>query len=408
MKHIALLIVGLTALAACKKEYDTPPINYPEDGAVLTIDSLRQWQQSEGSITFENDLTVYGIITMDETDGNIYKNVFMQDHTGAINVRLMSGGGLYEGDSIRIALKGCYLSSYNGVLQLDSVDVDWNVVKQSVGNSLIPEVVSIDQITSAKESELVKIENVQFVQWQLDETYADKENLQSEDRLLEDQNGNTVVVRTSGYSSFADQTIAQGSGSIVCIVNHFNGEIQLLIRSYAEINMDEPRFPGLLLYKDFNDDDIYSGGWTTQAVVGTFAEWETSSAGGAPNPYAVISNYDFDSGNNVATDNWLISPSFDLSASVTPTLSFDNAENYGGPALELKISTDYVSGDPSTATWTDITGMANWSSGGFTFVNSGNIDLSAYTSDNVHVAFRYQGTTTDGSTWELDNIIING
>ncbi|MEX1003224.1 MAG: DUF5689 domain-containing protein [Crocinitomicaceae bacterium] len=404
MKSLILFFTLFAVFISCKKEYDTPPLSYPGIEGSVTIDSLRQWQQSEGSISFDSELSVYGIVTMDETDGNIYKNVYMQDHTGAINVRMLSGGGLYEGDSIRIALKGCYLNSYNGVLQLDSVDVDYNIVKQSVDNSIMPELTTIDQITSAKESELIQLENVQFVSWQLDETYADKENLISEDRLLEDQSGNTVVVRTSGYSSFADQQIAQGSGSIVCIVNHFNGEIQLLIRSFAEINLNNPRFNGLVLLKDFNDDEITSGGWTTQNVVGTVAQWETSSAGGAPNPYAAISNYE----NNTKydTDSWLISPSVDLSGLTTPTLSFDNAYKYTGLPLELYVSTNYVSGDPSSGTWANITGSANWSGGNFIFVNSGDIDLSPYLGTNVHVAFRYQGTTSDGSTWELDNILI--
>ena len=143
-------------------------------------------------------------------------------------------------------------------------------------------------------------------------------------------------------------------------------------------------------------------------MLGSFANWETSSAGGAPNPYCVISNYDFDAGSNIATENWLISPSFDLTGAFAPTLSFDNAENYGGPALEVMISTDYVSGDPYSGTWTDISSFANWSPGGFTFVNSGDINISPYVGTNVHVAFKYTGSSSDGSTWELDNIIIKG
>ena len=366
-------------------------------------------QQAQGSVAFTEDVSVYGIITMDEDDGNIYKSVYMQDHTGAINVRLRSGGGLYQGDSIRIALNGTYLNQFNGVLQLDSVGADIHVIKQSVANIFAPEVTTIDQLTTAKESQLIQLNNVQFVQWQTTETYADKANQESKDLLLEDTDGNTVVVRTSGYASFADEQVAQGSGSIVLIAAVYNGAMQLLIRSYAEVNLNGTRFTGLALNKDFNDDDIFSDGWTTQAMIGTSTvEWETSSAGGAPNPYAVIKNYNFDLGVNEATDSWLISKSIDLSASTTPLLSFDNAYNYTGAPLEVYISTDYVSGLPSSGTWTELTSFANWSAGSFTFVNSGQIDLSAYTSSNVHIAFRYQGSASDGSTWELDNIIIKG
>jgi hypothetical protein len=203
--------------------------------------------------------------------------------------------------------------------------------------------------------------------------------------------------------------VGQGNGSIVLIAAVYNGAMQLLIRSYAEVNLSGARFTGLVLNKDFNDDLILSDGWTTQAVIESSAvEWETSSAGGAPNPYAVIKNYNFDLAMNEATDSWLISKSMDLSGSSAPSLTFDNAYNYGGAPLEVYVSTDYVSGAPSTGTWIDITSFANWSAGSFTFVNSGQVDLSAYNGANVHVAFRYQGSSSDGSTWELDNIIIKG
>lgn len=399
--HIALLS-SLVALAACKKEYDVPPLDYLPEGSVLTIDSLRSMQATYGSFKFSTDVSVYGIITMDENDGNIYKNVYMQDQTGAVNVRLMTGGGVYVGDSVRIALRDVYLSKYNGVLQLDSCDADVNIIKQSSGNSFAPEVVTIDQITALKESELIKLENVQFVSWEQGEKFADKPNLQSKDRTLEDSNGNIVIVRTSGYSSFADEVLPDGNGSIVCIVSHFNGEIQLYIRSYDEVNMAGSRFTGLLALKNFDDDLIESGDWTQQAVTGSFL-WETSTAGGAPNPYASISNYD---GANFDSECWLISPTINLTGSSSPTLSFDNAYNYTGPTLEVLVSTDYVSGDPSTATWTALSPIL--SGGGWAWANSGNIDLSSYISANFHVAFKYTGTTTNGSTWELDNIMIKG
>src|SRR5688572_2916880 len=130
MKKIGILAGILVVLASCKKEYDTPPLTSIPETPVVTLDSLRNWQESVGGkISIDQELSVLGVVTMDETDGNIYKNIYMQDATGAINVRILSGGGLYQGDSIRIYLKGTILNKYNGVLQLDSVDVDNNVVK---------------------------------------------------------------------------------------------------------------------------------------------------------------------------------------------------------------------------------------------------------------------------------------
>lgn len=406
MKKLLIILAASTALLSCKKEYDTPPLTYPAEGTAVTIDSLRQMYQANGPMSISDNLDLYCVVTMDENDGNIYKSVYVQDGTSAINVRMANGGGVYKGDSVRISLRGCYLNQFSGVMQLDSVNADWNIVKQETDVAFAPEVTTIDQITTLKESQLVKLENVQFVQWQLNDTYADKPNLESGQILLEDVNGNTIPVETSGYASFADQQVAQGSGSIVCIVSHFNGELKLLIRSFIEINMSGARFDGLVLRKDFNDDDVNSGGWTTYDVIPSVAVWETSSAGGAPNPYCQISN--FNGTSNEATEVWLISPSFDISTATSPTLAFDNAENYGGDPLEIWISTDYESGNPQSGNWTELTSFANWSAGSWAWVNSGNIDLSAYTGSNVHVAFKYTGTNSSGSTWEIDNIIIKG
>jgi hypothetical protein len=90
-------------------------------------------------------------------------------------------------------------------------------------------------------------------------------------------------------------------------------------------------------------------------------------------------------------------------------MQFMNAYNFSGPALQLMISTDYSgSGDPSLGTWVDISSQVTWSPGGFAFVNSGVIDLSAYLQPSVHIAFVYAGGASNGSSWELDDIIING
>ncbi len=405
MKKIGLIISAIVVLVSCKKEYDTPPLTPIPETPAITIDSLRDWQNSVGGlISIDEELSVHGIITMDETDGNIYKNVYLQDATGAINVRILSGGGLYQGDSVRIYLNGTVLNKYNGILQLDSVDVDNNVVKLDSDVEFAPLVTTIDQITPAIESLLVKLENVQFVAYEIGNTYADKTGLKSVNILLEDCTGNTIIVRTSGYASFADELIASGNGSLTAIVSHFNGtELQLYIRAFDEIDMTGTRCPGIVFSKTFDDDLLLSGGWSEIKVTGSTA-WETSSAGGAATPYASISNWN--GSMNVLTENWLISPSIDLTPYAAPTLSFENAKNYTGPALEVLISTNYVSGLPSTGTWINLTPVL--SSGAWAWVNSGDLSLSAYIQTNVHIAFKYTGSASDGSTWEIDNVKIKG
>lgn len=398
-----LFFAGLIALASCEKEPDSPPITPIAPGQILTVDSLRNWQQIAGEVTITEDYSVYGIITMDESNGNIYKQLYVQDQTGAINVRLTASCDFKVGDSIRIALNGATLSEYAGVIQLDQINPDKAIIKQSSENVFLPAVKTIDEITLEDEAKLIKLENVQFQYSELANTFADAPNQSSENRMIEDCNGNTMIVRTSGFADFAGTPLPTGNGSMVCIVNQYNGELQLILRSFTEIKMSGERCPGQLLLKDFDDNSVTSGGWVVQQVIGV-ETWTTSTAGGAPNPYGVIDNYN---GGNSVTESWLISPSLDLSNSSSADLSFINACNYTGAALQLLISTNYPgTGDPNGFSWTPLT--ANWSTGGWAWANSGIIDLSSYLQTNVRIAFKYTGSATDGKTWEVDDITING
>ncbi|OFY34127.1 MAG: hypothetical protein A2W91_06555 [Bacteroidetes bacterium GWF2_38_335] len=154
------------------------------------------------------------------------------------------------------------------------------------------------------------------------------------------------------------------------------------------------------LSKDFDDSNITSGGWTTQNVVGAI-NWTIYTGGSTP--CASIKNYvDPD---NFLCETWLISPAVNLSSTTQPTLTFKNACNYTGDVLTAYVSTNYTgSGAPSAATWTQLT--FSLSGGGFAWTNSGDVDLSAYKTTGVYIAFKYTGSATDGKTWEVDDILI--
>ncbi len=405
MKKLIIALGIVSFAVACQKKYDAPTVTAPQEGQTITFDSLLSLY-SGFPIKFTDNLSLYTTVTMDQVDGNIYKQVYIQTGDKALNVRLLQGGGsLYKGDSIRIDLKETVLSQYNGVMQLDSVDVDRNVVKLAVNKNVPPLVTTIDQLNTNLQSRLIKLENVQFIAPELGGTYADKANLQSKDVILEDANGNTTIVRSSGYSNFADELVASGSGSITCIVGVFGNSVQLIIRSFDEIDMNGPRFAGIQELKNFDDGSITSGGWMQHTVIGNNVLWETSSAGGAATDYCQISNYI--DGVKYDTENWLVSSSYDLTNISAPFLNFNNAFNYSGPTLQVLISTDYDgTSDPNTATWSALNPIL--SSGSWAWANSGNVDLSAYKTSNVHIAFKYTGTSSSGSTWEIDDIKIIG
>ncbi len=403
-KYISISLIALTiGISACKKEFDAPTTAYLPVGSVITLDSLRNMYQGT-PIKFDSDISVYATVTMDETDGNNYKSVFVEDSTNAIEVRMPYGGGVYEGDYVRIGLRNVILSSFAGRMQLDSVSSDVNIIKQSAGSSFPPLATTIADINSQGvnlESRLVYLDNVQFLTEQTDRTYADSENKEDGELILSDCGGNQLIVSSSGYSNFADELAASGRGNITLIVSHNNGEVFTSIRSYAEINMSGERCDDgtyLALHrKDFEDLSITSDGWMTQVVAGGF-DWEMSSFGN----FVQISNFN---GTNTASEAWMISPAYDLTNVASPVLQFDNAWKYNGDLLEVYVSTDFSdAGNVVNANWTKLT--PTLSTGNFVWVNSGAIDLSAYKQSKVHIGFKYIGSDNDGSTWELDNIVI--
>lgn len=418
MKNITfsalILIASSVVLSSCRKrDFDEPPIKDIPVGNILTIQELRDLFQGE-DIRFEEDYSVFATITMDDRNGNIFRNAYVEDETNAILLRTRVPGGLFVGDSVRIALNGTTLTSFNGLLQLDSVDVDLNIVKQATQRNFKPETVTIsDLINNDFQSRLVKLENVEFASNDLSGTYANASTQQSLNRTLTDCEGNEIIVRTSGFADFAGQTVAQGNGSMVAIANEFNGVKQLLIRSIEEVNMNDVRCGGdpasFYLFKDFNDQSISSEGWQSYVVQSTPGNhnWTTSSQGSPGNYYAVATGWTGSSADD--TELWLISPSFDLSNATAPQLTFRSSTRYSGPPLQLMVSTDYDgTSDPSQqGTWVNYSGFANWSPGDFEWTNSGILPMIQFLTDNVTIAFKYVSESSSGAaTWQVDDIII--
>ena len=400
IKPLSLFFVLTALISSCKKDFDDPTVKVVAEGNVQTISQVRALYQPGKTIKITQDINVFGVVTMDESSGNLYKESYITDGTGNLYLRFTTGSGLYIGDSVRVNLNGAKILKYNQMLQVDSLHPDNSVVKLSTQNFQTPEIISLSSLLSdldAAQGKLVQIDGGFFAEGGQGLSFADGANQESLSRYLFDSNGDEIEVRTSGYANFADDTIPSGKGAFIGIVAQYNDGLQLIIRDPQELDMTGEA-PTL---KTFDDQSITSGGWTTQVVTGQF-DWYTTDQGSSTH-YAALTNYD---NGNTASEVWLISPSFDFSNSTSPSLSFKNASNYNGPDLEVYVSVNYDgTSAPSSATWSPLS--ATLSAGGFDWASSGAIDLSSYTGANTYVAFKYTGTSSDGKTWELDNITIN-
>ena len=122
--------------------------------------------------------------------------------------------------------------------------------------------------------------------------------------------------------------------------------------------------------------------------------------------YSCMKASAFVSGQNYASESWLISPAIDLSGVSSATLQFEQAVNYASPtgALSVMISTNY-NGNIATASWTELA-LNAWPSGNnWTFISS-TADLSSFVGQIVTIAFKYTSTNSASATWEVKNVVV--
>ena len=111
-----------------------------------------------------------------------------------------------------------------------------------------------------------------------------------------------------------------------------------------------------------------------------------------------------------ATESWLISPVFDLTKETVAILNIEHALNKGSNAkcavmAKTTDSAEWVKLD--VPTWP---GTANedgsYTGSSWDFVESGDIDLTAFCGKKAQIAFVYGSTDADAPTWEIKTVVV--
>ncbi len=270
------LILGLNMVSCVDNNESDPPIKPFVPGKFTSITEVKALYDGELAKTdyktrvpveITEALTIKGIITTDDNlNGNLYKEAYIEDATGGLLLKLNSTGALGMGDSVMINLKGLFLGDYGNFIQLGSepytdnsgnrrvgnIEVDDCMSRFSFLNATTPTNVNLVELKANLNNylgRLVKIDDVQFADSELENDYAVPKEGNTEadygNRKLEDCYKNNIIVRSSGYSTFAGEKLPQGNGSIVGIVTKFNTTIQLIIRDINEVKMDGERCSGI-------------------------------------------------------------------------------------------------------------------------------------------------------------------
>jgi hypothetical protein len=101
----------------------------------------------------------------------------------------------------------------------------------------------------------------------------------------------------------------------------------------------------------------------------------------------------------------LVSPVIDLTNKQDAVLTFSHAGRYFGTVAEEAQL--FVKLEADGAQWTPVAIPNHVTNENFNWVESGDIDLSAYDNAKIRIAFRYSNTEANkGGTWEIKNVVV--
>ena len=204
----------------------------PDLPTIATIASILE--MGEDAI-IPADTFVEGIVisNMDLNNLTSKKGMYIQDETGAIQLRFTVDHTFAFGEKLKLDLSGAKISTYNKAIQISLANE--NAVSLSTGNSVAPKTVTMaDFLANKYEGQYVALEGVQVVEADLTKTWGDATGASHVSINMEDASGNTFVVFSSKYSTFGATPVAQGSGTIKGIAAKNNDTIQIIFAQESD------------------------------------------------------------------------------------------------------------------------------------------------------------------------------
>lgn len=251
----------------------TDPEDLPKP--IISLLDLKKKHIQEGAFTpIEEDVSVSGIIIANDIQGNLYKQIIIQDESGALPVLIDGYAQLYSefpmGFRLLIQCKNLTLNDYRGNIRLGYAPnirshrqdtilagiprlvLNEHILKKTPDRMPAPQTVRIAQILEntkiiSKEkmyarlqNQLIRIEGIQFKNTAA--TFADpKRKRFSVGHTLSDCQGAEINLRNSSFATFSAQILPKGNGSFTGYYTLFNNDVSLYIRSLQDIQFNEKR-----------------------------------------------------------------------------------------------------------------------------------------------------------------------
>jgi len=252
----------MAGFTACDGDLERPPMIEPEATIKpnTTIAALKAdvWQTDRNYVTEVGqrngrDIIIAGRVVSNDKAGNVFKNIVLQDETGAITVGINAYDlceTYQQGQQIVVNVTGLKIGGYNGLLQIGAEGTYNNApsmtfmtkelfAEHAQQNGLarleridtipttIPEVMAAKETVEGLQkwqSQFIRIDNVSFEN--AGQPYAGSS---ATDRYIKDAQGNRINVRNSSYADFAKDILPSGSGSVAGILSYFGSDWQIIL-----------------------------------------------------------------------------------------------------------------------------------------------------------------------------------
>ena len=324
MKNIKSYIIGLMAASAamtmtsCQDDIDSPSMNDPVASITANTSILdlkaKYWNDADNYIdTIEtredgSHYIISGRVISSDESGNVFKSLVIQDETAALAISINSYN-LYlnyrVGQEIVMDVTGMCIGKYAGLQQMGMPS--WYENGKTWQTSFmspeyfqahrelngIPQPSLIDTLTvnsfseiSANpdglrqwQSQLVRFNNVYFENGGT-QKFSEYHSSGMEQNL-KDVNGGTLIVRTSGYCNFWNNTLPSGNGDVVGILGYYASKgWQLTLIDYAGcMNFGNPTLTPGTEANPYSIEEVIANesaekmtsGWVTGYIVGAVA-----------------------------------------------------------------------------------------------------------------------------------------
>ena len=284
----AATIAAALGFSACQDHFDDPDLNSVPVATMkpnATIAEIKElmWQDKDNyceQVPTREDGSHYiisGRVVSSDYAGNCFKYIVLQDETGALTFSVNSYN-LYlkyrRGQEVVVDLTGLHCGKYRGLFQvgfpsynssIPGYETSFMAPERFYNNSELNELPKFDQIDTIQvasfselgvtpgelrrwQSQLVRFNNVTWVENSTLETLSTYHS-SGETQQIRDSEGNTLDVRTSGYSNFWNTKLPTEACDVVAIVGYYmnlagSGGWQLtLIDINSILNVGHPSVP---------------------------------------------------------------------------------------------------------------------------------------------------------------------